>query len=56
MILPTMQVGDFGDHLVNQTTCYTAIDVVVYKANRTRKRVQSFPFKIRQSSRETVVP
>ena len=51
--LPTMQFGEFGENLVHQTT---AIDVVGYKVNRTRKRVRSFPLKIWQSSRETGVP
>ena len=53
---PTMQFTEFGDHLDHQTTSYRGLDVVGYQANRIRKRVKSFGFKIRHSGRETKVP
>ena len=52
---PTMQFRKFGDHLAHQTTSYTGIDVVGHEANKTGKKVKSFPFKVQQSSRGTMV-
>ena len=50
-----MQFGEFGDHLVHQTTLYTVIDMVGFKANMGGKRIKGFSLKIRLLSRETVV-
>ena len=52
----TMQFGEFGGHLVHQTTSDTGIDVVCYEGNKTQRRGGRFPFKMQQSSRETMVP
>ena len=40
---PTMQFAEIGGHLVHSSTFYLGIDVVSYKANRTRKMVRSLP-------------
>ena len=50
-----------GEHtwnamILDSTQNDTGMGVVGYKANRTQKRVGSFPFKIRQSNSETVAP
>ena len=37
VLSPTMQFGEFGDHLVPQTTSYMGIDVVGSEANRTER-------------------
>ena len=49
-----MRFGEFSDHLVHETLHVKNVDG--YKANKTRKRVGSFPFKMGQSSKETGVP